>query len=76
MLALVLVLGSLALLSVSPEPRYAFSWITFLTIPTAVVLMRIFGGADGALEAEADASTPTASAEAATEPSPESQPVA
>ena len=33
MLAFVLVLGSLALLTVSPEPRYAFSWIAFLTIP-------------------------------------------
>jgi len=46
MLALVLLLGSAALLSVSPEPRYAFSWIALLTIPTAVVLLRIFGGPD------------------------------
>ena len=45
-LALVLGLGSLALLTVSPEPRYAFSWIAFLTVPAAVVLMRVFGGPD------------------------------
>lgn len=51
--ALVVVLGTAALLSVSPEPRYAFSWIAFLTIPAAVVLLRVFGR-DGA-ETEASA---------------------
>jgi 4-amino-4-deoxy-L-arabinose transferase-like glycosyltransferase len=46
MLAIALVMGTAALLSVSPEPRYAFSWVAFLTIPAAVVLLRVFGNSD------------------------------
>ncbi len=46
MLAIVLVMGTAALLSVSPEPRFAFSWVAFLTIPAAVVLIRVFADRD------------------------------
>jgi hypothetical protein len=43
MVALVLALGTAAQLTVSPEPRYAFSWLVLLTIPAAVMLLRVFG---------------------------------
>jgi len=41
-LAVVLVLGTLALLSVSPEPRYAFTWIALLSVPAAFVMRRLW----------------------------------
>ena len=68
--ALVLLLGSLSLLSVSPEPRYAFSWIALLTVPAAVMLIRIFGGPDALAGSgpSADAGGPGAPDSSCTDP--------
>ena len=49
-LALMLVIGTVVLFSVSPEPRYVFSWIALLTIPAAFVLRRLWAAPDAAFQ--------------------------
>ena len=49
-LALMLVIGAVVLFSVSPEPRYVFSWITVLTVPAAFVLRRLWAAPDAAFQ--------------------------
>jgi 4-amino-4-deoxy-L-arabinose transferase-like glycosyltransferase len=66
MLALAIALGSAAQLTVSPEPRYAFSWIALLTVPAAVVLLRVWGGSDvaiGPVAHEVEPETPQSAGE-------------
>jgi hypothetical protein len=58
-LAGILVIGTATLLMVSPEPRYAFSWIALLTVPAAYVLRTAWDGAvaasgSGLTEAKAE----------------------
>lgn len=41
-LAAILLIGTAALLTVSPEPRYVFTWIAVLSVPAAFVLRRLW----------------------------------
>jgi 4-amino-4-deoxy-L-arabinose transferase-like glycosyltransferase len=65
-IAIAIALGSAAQLTVAPEPRYAFSWIALLTVPAAVVLLRVWGGADvaiGPVAREVEPEAPSGSGE-------------